>query len=125
MRPLAPVCNVLAAAALALCASWPADAASPSTRKAVPKAAGPTPELTVEVPPPSGTWEGTPPPAEGYVWSAGYHAWKDSHYEWKAGEWVLDRPGFDYRQHKWTQRADGKWTLTGGDWVPEKVAGKP
>jgi hypothetical protein len=29
----------------------------------------------------------------------------------------------DYRQHKWVQRADGKYILTGGDWVNEKVAG--
>jgi hypothetical protein len=32
----------------------------------------------------------------------------------------------EYRQHKWEQRADGKWMLTGGDWVTpqEKTASK-
>jgi hypothetical protein len=73
--------------------------------------------VAVEVPPPSGTWEGAPPPAEGYVWSAGYYEWKDGRYQWAKGEWVLIKPGMEYRQHKWVQRADGKWVLTGGDWV--------
>jgi hypothetical protein len=82
-------------------------------------------DVAVDVAPPSGTWEGKPPPAEGYIWSTGYYAWKDGRYVWTAGEWVLDRPGFDYRQHTWVQRPDGKWTMTGGDWIPEKhAAGK-
>ena len=55
------------------------------------------------------------PPAEGYVWSTGYYEWKDGRYAWKQGEWVLIKPGLEYRQHKWAQRADGKWLLTGGD----------
>src|SRR6478609_5537985 len=71
----------------------------------------------VDVPPPSGTWESAPPPSPGYVWSAGYYEWKDGHYAWKKGEWVLLKEGMEYRQHKWAQRADGKWVLTGGDWV--------
>ena len=81
--------------------------------------------VAVDVPPPSGTWEGKPPPAEGYVWSTGYYQWKDGRYAWKPGEWVLIKPGMEYRQHKWAQRADGKWVLTGGDWVApgESVAG--
>jgi hypothetical protein len=80
----------------------------------------------VDVPPPSGTWESKPPAAEGYVWSSGYYQWQDGRYAWKQGEWVLTRPGLEYRQHKWVQRADGKWTLTGGAWVApgEKVAGR-
>ena len=88
------------------------------------KAAAPA-TVAVDVPPPSGTWEGKPPPAEGYVWSTGYYEWKDGRYAWKAGEWVLTKPGMEYRQHKWAQRADGKWVLTGGDWVApgESVAG--
>ncbi|MEO8654220.1 MAG: hypothetical protein ABI409_08860 [Ramlibacter sp.] len=52
--------------------------------------------------------------------------WKDGRYVWKPGEWVLAKPGMEYRQHKWVQRADGKWILTGGDWVSpdDKMAGK-
>ncbi|MCG2592887.1 hypothetical protein LZ009_08850 [Ramlibacter sp. XY19] len=74
-------------------------------------------EAAVDVPPPSGTWESKPPPAEGYVWSTGYYEWKDGRYAWKKGEWVLLKEGMEYRQHKWVQRADGKYVLTGGDWV--------
>jgi hypothetical protein len=80
-------------------------------------------EVAVDVPPPSGTWETPQAPANGHIWSAGYYEWKDGHYAWKQGEWILDREGMDYRQHKWVQRADGKYVLTGGDWVSEKVAG--
>ncbi|MFC5500295.1 hypothetical protein ACFPOE_22320 [Caenimonas terrae] len=79
--------------------------------------------VAVDVAPPSGSWESPQAPANGHIWSSGYYEWKDGHYTWKQGEWILDKPGMDYRQHKWAQRADGKWVLTGGDWVSEKVAG--
>jgi hypothetical protein len=81
-------------------------------------------ETAVDVPPPSGSWESKPPPAEGYVWSTGYYEWKDGHYAWKKGEWVLIKEGMEYRQHKWAQRADGKWVLGGGDWVPSDKVSK-
>ncbi|HEY8708636.1 MAG TPA: hypothetical protein VIM34_11625, partial [Burkholderiaceae bacterium] len=60
------------------------------------------------------------------LWSTGYFEWKDGHYAWKQGEWVLAKEGMEYRQHKWVQRADGKWILTGGDWMnpQDSVAGK-
>jgi hypothetical protein len=82
--------------------------------------------VAVDVPPPSGSWEAMQAPANGHLWSAGYYQWKDGHYAWKQGEWVLAREGMEYRQHKWVQRADGKWILTGGDWVTagDKVAGR-
>jgi hypothetical protein len=110
---------VAAAATLALDANAKKPAA---TRPAVAAKA----DAGIDVPPPSGTWESKPPPAEGYVWSTGYYEWKDGRYAWKQGEWVLTKPGMEYRQHKWAQRADGKWVLTGGDWVAanEKVAGR-
>ncbi|NKE68365.1 hypothetical protein RAMLITH_21335 [Ramlibacter sp. RBP-2] len=83
-------------------------------------------EVAVDVPPPSGTWEPSPAPANGHVWSAGYYDWTGDRYQWKPGEWVLAKEGMEYRQRKWVQRADGKWILTGGDWVekPDNVAGK-
>jgi hypothetical protein len=92
------------------------------TVKAAPKAA---PVVTVDVPPPSGTWEATPPAAEGWTWSAGYHKWDGARYVWAPGEWIATRPGQHYRQHRWVER-DGKWTLTGGDWVSgdAEVVGK-
>jgi hypothetical protein len=82
--------------------------------------------VAVDVPPPSGSWETMPAPANGHIWSGGYYVWKNDHYVWKAGEWILEKAGMEYRQHKWEQRADGKWMLTGGDWVTpqEKTASK-
>jgi hypothetical protein len=87
-------------------------------------AKAPQPVL-VDVPPPSGTWEATPPPAEGWTWSAGYHRWEGERYVWTPGEWILTKEGHDYRQRRWVER-DGKWMLTGGDWVSRDadVAGK-
>ena len=100
------------------------DANAKKPAPAKPAAAAKAPEVVaVDVAPPSGSWESPQAPANGHIWSAGYYEWKDGRYAWKQGEWVLDRPGMDFRQHKWAQRADGKWILTGGDWVNEKVAG--
>lgn len=111
--------------ALGLGVAHESQAKKPAPAKAAKAAPAAPKEVAVDVPPPSGNWEPKAPAAEGYVWSGGYYQWKDGHYEWKAGEWVLAKEGMDYRQHKWQQRADGKWILTGGDWVPhgESVAG--
>ena len=97
-----------------------------NAKKPAPAKAAAAQEVAVDVPPPSGSWEPKVAPANGHIWSAGYYEWKDSRYAWKAGEWVLAREGMEYRQHKWVQRADGKWILTGGAWVsaPEKTAEK-
>lgn len=109
---------IVASATLALDAS----AKKPAPAKKAPAPA----EVAVDVPPPSGTWEPSPAPANGHVWAAGYYEWTGDRYAWKPGEWVLAREGMEYRQRKWVQRTDGKWTLTGGDWVdkPDNVAGK-
>lgn len=103
---------VLAAAATV---TMDANAKKPAPAKAA------APEvIAVDVAPPSGSWEGKPAPANGHLWSSGYYEWKDGRYAWKKGEWVLAREGMDYRQHQWVKRGDGKWVLTGGDWVRPK-----
>ena len=111
---------VVAAATVAVDANAKKPAAKPAVAARAPEV------VAVDVAPPSGTWEAKQAPANGHLWSAGYYEWKDGRYAWKQAEWVLDKPGMEYRQHKWVQRADGKWTLTGGDWVhpQDKVAGK-
>jgi hypothetical protein len=115
--------SILLTLAIAVAATAAVDAnAKKPAHHAAPHAA---PVVAVDVPPPSGNWEPTAPAAEGYVWSTGYYEWKDGRYAWKPGEWVLAQPGRAYRQHKWVQREDKKWILTGGDWVApgENVAG--
>jgi hypothetical protein len=117
-------CAVLLGVSAALLA--PGAFAASKTSKSPAKATAKAPaEVVTDVPPPSGSWEGKPPPAEGYVWSQGYYEWKDGRYQWKTGQWVLAKEGKEYRQHQWVQRADGKWHLTGGDWVEpgSKMAG--
>lgn len=106
---------VMAAATLAV----DANAKNPAAAK--PVAAAQAPEVVaVDVAPPSGTWENPQAPANGHIWSGGYYEWKEGRYAWKPGEWVLDQPGMEYRQHKWVQRADGKWILTGGVWAARR-----
>lgn len=111
----------LLALVMAVAATVAVDA---NAKKPAPAKAAAAPEVVaVDVAPPSGSWEAKPAPANGHIWSSGYYEWKDGRYAWKAGEWILAKEGMEYRQRQWTQRADGKWTLTGGDWVSEKVAG--
>jgi hypothetical protein len=119
--------NVLLAIVVLVAATHALDANAKKPQAAKPAAAAKAPEaVAVDVPPPSGNWEPAVAPANGHVWSGGYYEWKDGHYAWKPGEWVVAREGMEYRQHKWVQRPDGKWILTGGDWVTpkENVAGK-
>lgn len=110
-------CAVLLGVSAALLAPGAFAAKKTSKPAAAAKAPKAAEEVVTDVPPPSGSWEGKPPPAEGYVWSQGYYEWRDGRYQWKQGEWVLAKEGMHYRQHQWVQRADGKWHLTGGDWV--------
>jgi hypothetical protein len=116
----------LAAALLGL-AGAPALAAKEAKAAKTARSAADKPTI-VPVAPPSGTWEATPPPAEGWLWSAGYHAWRDGRFVWQPGEWIALKPGHEYRQHRWVQVDDKHWKLTGGDWVKAdddgKVAGK-
>ena len=117
--------RLIGLAALAAIGAWPALAQTATdTAAVVTDAAAAAPAVVVKVAPPSGVWETAPPPAEGYVWSAGYFQWKGDRYAWTAGEWLPLRAGFDYRQRHWVQRDDGLWTLMGGDWVrkTEQVA---
>ena len=62
-----------------------------------PAAAAKAPEVVaVDVAPPSGTWETPKAPANGHIWSDGYHEWKDGRYAWSGGEWGTEsrRPPF-------------------------------
>ena len=108
MNRKTPLASMLAAALMSL--------ASGATLAA--RAAPPVPVATVvNVAPPSGSWEVTPAPAEGYVWSTGIHEWQTDRYVWVPGEWLALRPGWDYRQRHWARLAEGQWSMTGGDWV--------
>jgi hypothetical protein len=116
---------LLAAVTLAGSTAFAAKPAKQPVKAAAPAVAKAAAPVLTSVPPPSGQWEGKPPPADGYVWSQGYYEWKSDRYAWKPGEWVPAKPGMEYRQRQWVQRSDGKWQLSGGDWVAagQQVAG--
>jgi hypothetical protein len=70
----------------------------------------------VSVAPPAPVQEVTPPPRRGHVWVPGHHEWRSNHYVWVQGHWVRDRQGYEYREPRWVQRADGNWYLVGNNW---------
>ena len=59
-----------------------------------------------------------PPPRRGSVWVPGYWEWSHRRrdYVWVPGRWIPARPGFRYRQPRWTNR-NGSWFFIEGGWV--------
>ncbi|HSV47486.1 MAG TPA: YXWGXW repeat-containing protein [Ramlibacter sp.] len=66
--------------------------------------------------PPAPVQEVAPPARPGFVWAPGHQEWRDNHYVWVPGQWMRDRQGYAYREHRWVQRGDGQWHLAGGNW---------
>ncbi|WP_184328057.1 YXWGXW repeat-containing protein [Rhizobium sp. BK529] len=69
-------------------------------------------------PPPRPRPERRPPPRRGSVWVPGYWEWSHRRrdYVWVPGRWIPARPGFRYRQPRWTNR-NGSWFFIEGGWV--------
>ena len=70
----------------------------------------------VSVAPPAPRYEVVPAPRSGWVWAPGHWQWQGNEYVWVQGQWLRDRAGYDYRERRWVQRANGEWILVGGDW---------
>lgn len=73
--------------------------------------------IVVQTAPPAPIAEPIPSPREGWAWSPGHYEWRDGSYAWVPGHWMRDRPGWEWEEARWIQRADGSWQLTGGYWV--------
>jgi hypothetical protein len=66
--------------------------------------------------PPTARYEAVPTPRSGMVWAPGHYEWRGGEYAWVEGRWMRDRPGYEYREPRWVQRANGEWILVGNNW---------
>jgi hypothetical protein len=66
--------------------------------------------------PPTARYEAVPAPRAGMVWAPGHYEWRGGEYAWVEGRWMRDRPGYEYREPRWVQRANGEWILVGNNW---------
>ena len=89
-----------------------------SMAQAVPAVVATSPQhIIVQAGPPAPIFEAVPGPREGWVWAPGHYEWRDGRYVWMSGRWIQDRPGWEWQEARWIQRADGSWYLVGGQWV--------
>ena len=70
----------------------------------------------VSAAPPAPRHEAMPGPRSGWVWAPGHWEWRGGEYAWVEGHWLRERAGFEYREPRWVQRADGSWYLVGNNW---------
>lgn len=72
--------------------------------------------FVVEIAPPAPVYEAVPAPRSGYVWANGHYEWRGGEYRWVPGHWIAERPGYEFREHRWVQRGNGQWYMVGGNW---------
>jgi YXWGXW repeat-containing protein len=70
----------------------------------------------VSVAPPAPLQERAPAPREGFVWAPGHYEWRGDQYVWVRGRWLEARSGYEYREPRWVQRANGEWYMVGNNW---------
>jgi hypothetical protein len=70
----------------------------------------------VSVAPPPPRHEVVPSARPGWVWAPGHYVWRGNEYAWVEGSWMRDRSGYEYREPRWVQRANGEWIMVGGNW---------
>lgn len=73
-------------------------------------------QIYVEVAPPAPRYEAVPAARPGYVWNGGHYEWRGNQYTWVPGQWVAARQGYEWRDARWVQRANGQWYMVGGNW---------
>lgn len=72
-------------------------------------------EIYVRVAPPAPRVEHMPEARRGYNWVPGYWDWRGNRYQWVAGTWVRERPGYVYHSPQWRER-NGRWYMERGRW---------
>ena len=70
----------------------------------------------VSVAPPPPRHEVVPAAREGWVWAPGHYEWRGNEYAWVEGHWLRERVGYEYREPRWVQHADGSWLFVGNNW---------
>jgi hypothetical protein len=70
-------------------------------------------------PPPLPTYEQSPIPGPGYLWTPGYWAYGEDGYYWVPGTWVLaPAPGLLWTPGYWGAAQDGLYVWNAGYWGP-------
>ena len=72
----------------------------------------------VRVAPPAPIVETVPAPRAGWVWAPGYYDFhaNTNQYTWVQGHWVRERPGYEWREARWVQTANGEWRRVGNNY---------
>lgn len=73
-------------------------------------------DVDVEIAPPPVVIEHAPV-RQGYIYAPGYWDWDDVHHRhvWKKGEYMAERRGEHWVQHKWSER-NGRYHFNEGHW---------
>ena len=75
----------------------------------------------VSTAPPPPRHEAAPGARPGWVWAPGHYEWRGGEYAWIEGNWMRERSGYEYREPRWVQRADGSWVLVGNNWEERRA----
>jgi hypothetical protein len=73
-------------------------------------------QIYVQIAPPPPLHEPMPAARPGHVWAEGHYEWRGGQYVWVPGRWLEARQGWEYREPRWVQRANGQWYMVGGNW---------
>ena len=71
--------------------------------------------IVASAPPPPRAGAG-PQPRRGDVRAPGPNPWRRHQDVWVRGHWLEERAGYEYREPRWVQRANGNWVLVGNAW---------
>ncbi|MES1176234.1 MAG: hypothetical protein ABUL62_18070 [Myxococcales bacterium] len=83
---------------------------------AAPQAASATPVVEVHIAPPAERVEVVPARQPHHVWTRGYWAWNGHAHVWVPGRYVVERPGYTWREHRWEEHGHGHWRFHQGGW---------
>lgn len=59
-------------------------------------------------------------PRSGFVIVPGNWEWRRGRHHWVAGHYVAERQGYRYRNDRWVQHSNNKWTMQRGGWSHDR-----
>ena len=74
------------------------------------------PVVDVRIAPPVTRVEVVPARPAHHVWTHGYWAWNGHAHVWVPGRYVVERPGYVWREHRWQEHGHGHWRFHEGGW---------
>ena len=75
------------------------------------------PIIDVRIAPPAPRVEVVPArPSPRHVWTHGYWAWNGHAHYWVPGRYMVQRPGYAWREQRWEEKSHGHWRSHDGGW---------